>query len=159
MWTLILIAAVFLIAFGAASGQSLAQVFGRQMDAQPQQQPTGNWSAQIVAMANAIAIAEGSNPTYDNPGDLKPPGWQGPTFGAGIAWFGPQGDGSDGWQRLYYQLQLIVNGQSAVYSLPGDTIQSMAVKWTGNDHAAEWAQTVAQQLGVPVTTQLSQVLS
>ena len=106
----------------------------------------------VRSLAQAIATAEGSNPQYNNPGDLVLPGF--PTFGAGIAIFSSS---QEGWSRLYHQLNLIVKGESNVYSL-SDTIATMASKWTATDQGA-WANNVAAALGVTVDTPLSQVLS
>jgi hypothetical protein len=171
MLTLLLIAAVFLIAFGAASGAGFVQaVTGRAMDTQfvndyanglIPSYAAGAYDASIVALANAIAVAENSNPLYFNPGDLKPLGWTGPTFGAGIAVFASV---DEGMSRLCYQLYLILNGQSHVYSL-ADTILTMSVKWTlgvnqqPTTESNNWAATVAQQLNVDPSAPLSSVLS
>lgn len=146
-----------------ASSQAVAQITGGELDTslQPAQNPAGSYSPQIVAFANAIAIAEGSNPVYNNPGDIRVAGWTGLTFGAGLPQFSSQ---DEGWNRLYFQLQLIVNGQSAYYSL-SDTIDSMSTKYTIGLNktptvaSQNWARTVAAQLGVPSSTQLGTVLS
>jgi hypothetical protein len=120
---------------------------------------SGNYSASLVAFAQAIAKAEGFGlagriPTLaNNPGDLKIPGWTGQTLGSGISVFPSP---SVGWDRLYRQLQLIVDGQSAQYNLT-DTIGSMAVKWTRTDPTT-WALIVASNLGVTADTYLSSVL-
>lgn len=108
----------------------------------------------VAAMAQAIKRAEGSNPVYNNPGDIKLPGWKGPVFGEGIPIFPTA---AEGLARLYRQLNLIVNGQSRVYSL-SDTIETMAQKWTGGDKADSWALIVASILGTETGALLSEVL-
>lgn len=115
----------------------------------------------VQAMAAAIARAEGFGvplaiPTQaNNPGDLKIPGWpKDKQVGEGISVFPSV---TEGWSRLYRQLNLIVNGQSKVYTL-GDTINSMAVKWTGSDNALAWANIVASTLGTETDALLSEVL-
>jgi len=113
--------------------------------------PTGSVTLDggVEALFAAIQVAEGSNPSYNNPLDLKIPGWSGPTFGAGICVFStPQ----EGINRGKHQLQLIATGQSNVYDYL-DTIRTMAAKWTATNQSA-WASTVALQLGAqldPIT--------
>jgi hypothetical protein len=120
---------------------------------------SGNYSGEIVAFAKAIAKAEGFGipgkiPTLaNNPGDLEIPGWMGQKLGEGISVFS---SANEGWDRLYRQLQLIVNGESVEYSL-SDTIQTMASKWTKTD-STTWALIVSSTLGVSADTPLSEVL-
>jgi hypothetical protein len=120
---------------------------------------SGNYSSSIVAFAQAIAKAEGFGvpgaiPTLaNNPGDLIIPGWTGQKLGSGISVFSGVNEGKD---RLYRQLQLIVNGRSGEYTL-NDTIQSMAAKYTKTDPTT-WAVIVAWNLGVTADTPLSDLL-
>jgi hypothetical protein len=120
---------------------------------------SGQYSPGIVAFAKAIARAEGFGvpnaiPTLaNNPGDLVLPGWTGEKLGSGISKFSTI---NDGWDRLYRQLQLIVNGASVNYTL-SDTIQSMAGKYTRTDPTT-WALIVSSELGVSASTPLSEVL-
>jgi hypothetical protein len=114
----------------------------------------------IQSFAQAIAKAEGFGipgaiPTMaHNPGDLVVPGWTGAKLGSeGISVFGSD---DEGWQRLYHQLNLIVSGQSRVYTLD-DTISSMADKWT-NTNSKAWALNVAGALGVSTDAALRDVL-
>jgi hypothetical protein len=111
----------------------------------------------VQTFAEAIARAEGSNPAYNNPGDFtaKAIGWTGPTFGEGIAIF-PTPD--EGWNRLYFELWLIQTGRSGVYSLDGDTIATMAHKWTATN-PDQWAAAVAQYSGLTVDTTLRSALT
>lgn len=121
---------------------------------------TGVASPSIVRFAQAIARAEGFGlpgviPTLaHNPGDLKIPGWSGPTMGQGISVFA---NDADGWDRLYRQLMLIVSGKSHIYSL-SDTISTMAAKWTSPTEAAAWGSNVAAVLGVPESSTLRELI-
>ncbi len=120
----------------------------------------GMVTAQIIAFGKAIAQAEGFGivgaiPTLaHNPGDLKIPGWTGPTLGTeGISVFA---NDAEGWDRLYRQLMLIRDGKSHVYT-PFDSIAMMATHWTDTAPSA-WAANVAAYLEVPVGTQLRDLL-
>jgi hypothetical protein len=119
---------------------------------------SGNYPSSVVAFAQAIAKAEGFGvpgkiPTLaNNPGDLVIPGWTGARLGAGISVFSSP---NEGWDRLYKQLNLILAGRSAQYSLD-DTIESMAAKWTRTDPTT-WALIVSSDLGVPANTSLGPV--
>jgi hypothetical protein len=112
-------------------------------------------SPAIFAVAKAIAAAEGSNPDWNNPGDLTA-SFGFPTSGtvndAGVLKFNSS---ADGWNALYKQLESIVNGSSR-YSLE-DTIASFGLGYSGGD--TNWAVNVANALGVTPDTQLSDVLS
>jgi hypothetical protein len=108
---------------------------------------------QMNALFSAIEQAEGSDPQYNNPLDICPPGWTGQTFGAGIPVFSSP---TEGRQRGMYELWLIATGKSSVYSL-SDSISVMAGKWTATDSAA-WASNVAAALGVTTDTTLAQIL-
>ena len=116
-----------------------------------------SWTPQVTfkmqTFAEAIARAEGSDPAHNNPGDLIPPGWNGPTFGEGIAVFATQ---DEGWNRLYYELWLIATGRSHVYSLD-DTIRSMAGRWTRTQPDG-WAAAVAQYSGLQTSDTLRTAL-
>lgn len=114
----------------------------------------------VKSMARAIARAEGFGipnavPTRaNNPGDLKVPGHT-PTLSNGISVF-PSVD--SGWFALYRQLELIIRGQSNVYTLDM-TIADMGQRWTATTHEqGAWSQNVADYLGVTVDTPLSEVL-
>jgi hypothetical protein len=137
---------------------------------------TGDFSQQIIAFAQAIAVAEGYQDQNgnlltgnvpakaNNPGDLVlssglssllTSGWTGQTLGEGIAVYNSTGAG---WNALYNQLQFIVNGQSGLADYDTDTISDLAYNWTTTNQDA-WAETVAGQLGVTPDTPLNQVLS
>lgn len=126
-----------------------------------------DYGRKIKDFGNAIARAEGffvqgSIPARAcNPGNLKTPSWtapgeiEGATLGEGIACFQSV---DAGWNALYRQLYLIVNGGSNVYSLD-DTIATMAVKWTGNaTEGSAWGNNVARTLGVDINTPLYEAL-
>lgn len=126
------------------------------MDEQPIAAPFAYPPASIKAFADAITAAENSDPQYNNPGDLKPPGWTGPTFGPGkIAIFASP---SEGLQRLYFQLQLIANNYSRVYNTDMSILQ-MADKWTGGDNPQGWAETVANRLGTTPDANIGALLN
>jgi hypothetical protein len=129
-------------------------------DYQPNFAPMSNLG--LLQLAQAIATAEGfwdQNQNIlqgniparaHNPGDLIIPGWAGAKLGnQGISVFSSD---AEGWSRLYHQLQIIVDGQSRVYSLD-DTIESMGRKWTSTDQN-NWSTIVAEQLGIPANTPL-----
>jgi len=112
---------------------------------------SGLYSAAVVKISEAIAIAEGYWVTgslsarSNNPGSLK--------LGRQLIVFP---DAESGWQALYRQVALILNGQSRYYSADMP-ISQVAVVWTGGDNPGGWAQTVAQQVGVTTSTPLSEV--
>lgn len=101
-------------------------------------------------LADAIAYAEGFGrpgaiPTRaNNPGDLVIPGWTGESLGAQQISVFPTIE--EGWRRLYRQLDLILNGQSHVYTRGADeTIHSIATRWTLTESHI-WASNVVFQL-------------
>jgi hypothetical protein len=113
-------------------------------------------SSTVQRIAKAIAKAEGfyvsgSVPSRaHNPGDLK---------------LGDKGYGtidgktifpsdSQGWQALYHEVQLILDGKSAYYQ-PSMSIADIGNIYSGGD--PNWAQNVADDLGVDVDTQIGQV--
>lgn len=118
------------------------------------------YPASLVSLGKAIARAEGfyvagSIPARaHNPGDLKPPGWSGPTLGEGIAVYDSD---AAGFSALHKQLYLILTGRSGVYTLD-DTIASMAEHWTGGDNPDAWARNVSGALGTNPTAPLWSVL-
>lgn len=112
-------------------------------------------SAAIAAVAAAIAKAEGSNPDWNNPGDLtKSFGF--PTAGvansAGVLKFQSS---DDGWRALYAQLQLIVSGGS--HWTVDTTLEAFGLGYSGND--PNWAVNVAKYLGVDTNTSLGDILT
>jgi hypothetical protein len=129
--------------------------------------PGRTYSQQIRQFARAIASAEGFGVTNavptraHNPGDLKVPGWTGPTTGAeDISIFA---DDAEGWERLHHQLQLIVDGRSHVYTLDM-TIAEMGDRWTATAQP-EWTANVVDWLNtygdvtVTIETPLRDVLA
>ncbi|HEV2498620.1 MAG TPA: hypothetical protein VGY31_03455 [Terriglobia bacterium] len=117
-------------------------------------------SSLTSALATAIATAEGffvggSLPSQaNNPGDLE-------IAGAGVGVGSNQGktifaSADDGWNALYNQIDLMLTGQSSIYS-PDMTISQVAQLYTGGDNADAWANNVASQLGVTPDTTLSEL--
>lgn len=112
------------------------------------------WPPAVLKLAKGISVAEGSNPTWANPGDM--------TISLGFPNFGPQNaDGvlkfenvADGWHVLYHQCWLMLTGKSEVYHLT-DTLAQVGLKYSNGDPA--WGQNVADYLGVPETTTLAQI--
>jgi hypothetical protein len=112
-------------------------------------------SPQIFSVAAAIALAEGSNPEWNNPGDLTI-SFGYPTDGivnsAGVLKFQ---NCEDGWNALYKQLSAIVNGNSR-YSLD-ITLSMFGEGYSGGN--PDWAVNVARALGVSENTTLGEILT
>ncbi len=115
----------------------------------------GNYPNYVVALAIAIATAEGfyvsgSRPQRDNnPGDLTVD-----ITGTGVGTDGPlvvYGSADDGWDALYTQVNRYFSGTSA-HAGPNSTIADLAPSYTGNDNADSWAANVARVLGVGTDT-------
>jgi hypothetical protein len=144
MGTVLALAAVALVGWWVAQVRSV-----RQFD-----DTTGGevrFSYGVLVLADAITVAEGSDPRHNNPGDIKVSNWTGPTFGAEqIPAFNSP---TEGRNRLYAQLTLIENGQSRHYQRTM-TLAEMGRVWAGTE---TWAVNVANRLGVPVTTTLEEV--
>jgi hypothetical protein len=104
-------------------------------------------SQEIFDLASAIAVAEGSDPDWNNPGDLTY-AFGYPTLGtansAGVLKFQ---NCADGWYALYHQLGLIVSGGS-MYTLD-TTLADFGMKYSGGD--PNWATNVAKALGGGIT--------
>ena len=112
-------------------------------------------SPQIGAMAAAIARAEGSPTEWNNPGDLTAAfGYptEGTANSAGVLKFR---NCVDGWNALYKQLSLIVNGESR-YTLD-TTLADFGMAYSGND--PNWARNVASILGVNQSATLGEILT
>ena len=153
--------ALWILIFGA--GALLLYTLGDSVD-------TSNWpvapNAAIAALAKAIAIAEGSPTSWNNPGDLT----LGDAGGfplqlnadntpivnsAGVVRFASL---TDGVTALYNKLLRIQNGSSKVYS-QSLSLLDFANIYTGGDNAPGWAQTVAENLGLdPATSTLGDAL-
>lgn len=122
-------------------------------------------SALVESIATAIATAEGwyvqgSIPQQaNNPGDLADPNFSlnlsgdtGQRIGsAGIVVFD---SAQSGWQALYNQVNLMLSGNSGVYS-PSMTIAQVGQIYSGGD--PNWAANVAKALGVSTTTTLAEL--
>jgi hypothetical protein len=151
---------IFALIVGAAwlvKGKFELEIFPS--DKEPDYSPS-SYPREIQDFARAIARAEGfyivGSAPYraHNPGALKMPGWKGPTTGdQGISVFGSD---AEGWDALHRQLWLIATGKSGVYNVDM-SILDMARKWTNTEQSG-WSQNVANALGVPTSTKLSQVL-
>jgi hypothetical protein len=115
-------------------------------------------NAAVGALAQAIAIAEGSPSSWNNPGDLTigdATGYQlqvdansqPVTNSAGVVRFVNLGDGVN---ALYRKLGRIAIGGSGVYSV-SMSLGQFAEVYTGGDNATGWASTVATELGLQPT--------
>jgi len=112
----------------------------------------------VQRIAKAIATAEGfyasgSLPQRaNNPGDLE----RGDLGNGTINGKTVYPSASQGWEALYKEVELILDGRSAYYK-PTSSISEIAVTYTGSDNASAWAQNVADTLGVDIDTQIGQV--
>jgi len=109
-------------------------------------------------LAKAISVAEGSNPAWNNPGDLT-----GEDAGSFETNGTANSDGVwrfvnnvDGWLALYIKVNRMLLGRSEVYHLT-DTLEIVGEKYSGGD--PNWAKNVAAYLGVPESTTLAQLAS
>lgn len=113
-----------------------------------------NWPDPVVRLAKAIAMAEGSNPAWCNPGDMTYAHGH-PTKGTvnadGVLWFC---NVDDGWDALYHEVSLMLNGRSHVYNLT-NTLQQVGLKYSNGN--SDWAKNVAAYLGVDESTTLAQL--
>jgi hypothetical protein len=117
---------------------------------------TPNLEVKVLALAQAMAKAEGFGPPQNlptrinNPGDLE----------LGDQGFGTKDDKTifntvqAGWTALEGQVRWMLTGNSRVYNLT-DTILDVAEKYTGGDNPEAWAQIVAEDLGITVSTTLA----
>ena len=115
-----------------------------------------SWPDNVVKLAKAIAKAEGSNPAWNNPGDLT--GIDRGSFPVtGVVnqegvwkFLNPE----DGWNALYMKVNRMLAGKSAVYSLDM-TLDQVGIRYSGGDF--NWAKNVAAALGVPESTTLREL--
>lgn len=110
---------------------------------------TGLWDDRIKRIAQAIARAEGwfgigsANDVQrakNNPGNLR---W-------GTSEVSSFPTESAGWDALYSQIRGMMLGKAG-YS-PDDTLQEIALRYTGESAYINWAKNVATDLGVSITT-------
>jgi len=112
------------------------------------------WPDSVLRLAKAITVAEGSNPEWNNPGDL--------TYAMGFPTLGTvNSDGvlkfanaDDGQHVLCHQCYLMLTGKSAVYKLT-DTLEVVGAKYSNGD--PNWAKNVAAYLGVSEQATLEQL--
>ena len=106
-----------------------------------------DWPENVIRLANAIKVAEGSPPEWGNPGSLK----SGDSGGFQLNGLGnAEGvvkfvNAEDGWNALCMKLNRILAGKSLVYPLTM-TLAEMGLKYSGND--PNWSINVARELGV-----------
>jgi hypothetical protein len=112
------------------------------------------WPPAVLKFAAAIKVAEGSNPAWNNPGDL--------TYSMGFPVLGVvNSEGvlhfvnlADGEYVLNHQCYLMLSGRSHIYQLSWSLART-GVKYSGGN--ANWALNVSRELGVPVATTLAQI--
>lgn len=120
-------------------------------------------STVVQKIAKAIAKAEGfyvkgSLPQRaNNPGDLE----EGDIGYGTINGKTKFPSASQGWIRLYSQVEAMLDNSSRVYG-PTWTIQDVANEYVSGQQSpttdsTEWAQNVADTLGVDVDTQIGQI--
>lgn len=110
----------------------------------------------VVRLAKAIEIAEGSNPTWNNPGDLT-----GEDAGSFVTLGTANSEGVlkfsrliDGWLALLHKCDKMLAGRSHVYAL-GMTLEQVGQLYAHG--ASEWAKNVAFELGTLPTTTLKEI--
>ena len=114
------------------------------------------WPDNVIRVAKAFAVAEGSNPSWNNPGDLT-----GADCGAFLTCGTANAEGvwkfvneADGWTALYIKVARMLAGKSKVYPLDM-MLEQVGLKYSGGD--PNWAINVAKELGVSVTTTLREL--
>jgi len=110
----------------------------------------------VQRLAHAITIAENSPPEWNNPGSLTGADADGyPTCGfgnkEGVWKFVNKADGEAALERKCARMFL---GKSKVYPITWTLAQ---VGMTYSDGDPNWAENVARELGVPVTTTLAEL--
>jgi hypothetical protein len=122
----------------------------------------GNTSAQVQAIAQAIAAAEGYGPAgniptkANNPGDLcMGDQGQGVITSSGGEKITVYSSAQAGWNALYNQINLWINGGSRYYNVNMTWVQ-IGATWAGP--GTPWAANVAAALGVDPNSTLAQYL-
>jgi hypothetical protein len=114
------------------------------------------FSPQVLQLAKAISVAEGSPPEWNNPGDLT---------GTDAGSFATNGTGNlegvwrfcnavDGWMALWVKVDRMLSGKSRVYPLHF-TLEDVGRIYSGGD--PNWARNVAAYMRVPITITLAQL--
>jgi hypothetical protein len=120
-------------------------------------------SPTVKKISQAIATAEGfytngSLPQRaNNPGDLE----RGDIGHGLINSKTVYASASDGWTALYKQVEAMLDNSSAIYG-PTWTIQDVANEYVSGQQSpttdsTQWAQNVANTLGVDIDTQIGQI--
>lgn len=115
-----------------------------------------DWSPAVLAFANAVKIAEGSNPDWNNPGDLT-----GADAGSFVTLGIANSEGvlkfaraEDGWNALCMKLARMLTGMSHVYPL-SMTLEQVGMKYSNGD--PNWAKNVCAELKIPEATTLAEL--
>ncbi len=114
------------------------------------------WPDSVLRLAKAISVAEGSNPEWNNPGDLTGAD-AGSFLTCGVA--NSEGvlkfvNAEDGWMALYAKVNRMLSGKSKVYPLDM-SLERVGLLYSGGD--PNWAVNVSRELAVPVTTTLQEL--
>ena len=114
------------------------------------------WPNNVIKIALAIKVAEGSNPEWNNPGDLTgADAGNFPTCGTanaeGVLKFV---NAEDGYNALCIKVNRMLAGKSSVYSL-SMTLAEVGLKYSGRD--PNWARNVAAYLNVPETITVAEL--
>jgi hypothetical protein len=111
----------------------------------------------VISFAQAIAKAEGFGPAENlptrcnNPGDIEL-GDIGYGIDQGKTIFPSE---QDGWTALEEQCELMLTGESHVYSTGMNFLQ-VAQLYTDGDNPGPWAKIVSRELGISVETTLAE---
>jgi hypothetical protein len=117
-------------------------------------------SPKVQAIAQAIANAEGFGapealPTRaNNPGDLK----LGDLGNGEINGKTVFPDAQSGWNALYKQIGLMIDGGSQFYSVT-DSWRAIARTWVGTSDYVNWLNNVTGQLGVDPDSTLAEYVN
>jgi hypothetical protein len=109
------------------------------------------WPYCVSRFSHAITVAEGSDPDWNNPGDMTISlGFRtvGVANAAGVLKFAQWIDGE---YVLCHQCYLMLSGKSEIYSL-SMTLAQAGLKYSGGD--PNWAKNAAAVLDLPVTATL-----
>lgn len=114
-----------------------------------------DWPENVVRLAVAIKVAEGSNPDWNNPLDLTWAPSQYPSIGVanseGVLKFA---DYETGWDAGCHQVELMLTGRSDYYKLTM-TLAEVGLIFAHGD--PNWSVNVAKELGVSPDITLAEI--
>lgn len=120
---------------------------------------TMDTNAAVELLAEGFAIAEGYPNAHSIPWRTKNPG---------DLCIGDLGSGvlnhktifathAQGWEALRLQARKILTGDHSIYR-PTMTLLEVAIRYTGQDHAADWAHIVSVHCGIPTNAAIGTLL-